>query len=365
LPSNIDWGCGPKILESAGNYGKGRRFNNPKSLANTWENPLGIKKGAASTDLRDRIPVPNLVLRAFRGLPIRKSPHPMKQIRIIHNTEYHYSEPVTFGPHRLLMRPREGHDLRILGARVKIEPEASLRWLRDIEGNSVGIATFLQAAERLKFYAEIDVLLRDEPMVECLIDPQAVSYPFQYPPDEQVELVPFRLPSYPYDGPALYEWTRELYQPGQLIDTWELLQRLNTHIFESNAYEERWDPGVQLPHETISRRSGSCRDFAVLMMEAARHLGFAARFVTGYIQMSEGQHGSTHAWTEIYVPGAGWQGFDPTNNKRAGVEHISVAVARAQEKAAPIAGSWTGPSNAFQRMDVQVQVVAQDMQSMV
>jgi len=112
-----------------------------------------------------------------------------------------------------------------------------------------------------------------------------------------------------------------------------------------------------LPHETLTLGSGSCRDFAVLMMEGARHWGFGARFVTGYIQMGEGQHGATHAWTEIYIPGAGWHGFDPTNNKIIGGEHVSVAVAREQEKASPLSGAWHGPADAFDRMEASVQVV--------
>jgi transglutaminase-like putative cysteine protease len=132
-----------------------------------------------------------------------------------------------------------------------------------------------------------------------------------------------------------------------------LLNNLNTHIFESLKYTQREDPG-----ETISLGSGSCRDYAVLMMEAARHWGFGAQFVTGYVQMGEGQHGATHAWTEIYVPGAGWQGFDPTNNKPAGDEHISVGVAPSAEDASPLSGFWEGPANAFERMEVSVQVVA-------
>ena len=280
-----------------------------------------------------------------------------KRIRIIHKTAYYYSEPVRFGTHRALMRPREGHDVQIANAHVEFEPTASVRWLRDIEGNSVAILTFAEPGKCLRVLAEIDVDLRDDRPIECLIDPGARLFPFQYAPDEQIALVPYRLPSYPYDGPALHAWLRSLYQPGQAIDTFELLNRLNTHIFESLQYNERYEPGVQLPHETLQRGSGSCRDYAVLMMEAARFWGFGARFVTGYIQMAEGQHGATHAWTEIYLPGAGWHGFDPTNNKLAGSEHISVAVAREQEKAAPLSGSWEGPADAFERMEVSVQVV--------
>lgn len=282
----------------------------------------------------------------------------IKQIRILHETAYSYAQPVTFGPHRILIRPREGHDVRIIEVRLDIQPQATVRWLRDVEGNSVAVATFMDSAKLLKIKAEIDVELNDDPIIECLIDENARSYPFQYSPSEQVELIPYRLPSYPYEGPALHQWLREIYSPGQLVDTFELLSRLNSYIFESLQYNVRWDPGVQLPHETISLRSGSCRDYAVLMMEAARFWGFAARFVTGYIQMAQGQHGATHAWTEVYIPGAGWRGFDPTNNKLVGDEHISVAVAREQEKAAPISGIWEGPSGAFESMNVSVQVVA-------
>ena len=155
----------------------------------------------------------------------------------------------------------------------------------------------------------------------------------------------------------LQKWLQNLYRPGQVIGTFDLLGNLNTHLYRAFKYAHREDPGVQLPHETLVRGSGSCRDFAVLMMEAARHWGFGARFVTGYIQMGAGQHGATHAWTEIYLPGAGWHGFDPTNNKIVGSEHVSVAVAREQEKAAPLSGAWEGPANAFNRMEVSVQVL--------
>ncbi len=283
----------------------------------------------------------------------------MKRIRIIHKTAYHYHQPVSFGAHRAMMRPREGHDVWIANAKIHIEPEASIRWLRDIEGNSVAVITFLKPSNKLTLNAEIDVNLTEDNPIECLIDPAAKMFPFQYSPEEQIDLIPYRLPSYPYDGPTLRDWLRDLYTPGQVIDTFQLLTNLNTCIFEKLAYNVRFEPGVQLPHETLRLGSGSCRDYAVLMMEAARYWGFGARFVTGYIQMQEGQHGATHAWTEIYLPGSGWRGFDPTNNKLVGSEHISVAVSREQERAMPISGSWEGPSDAYHFMDVSVQVVEQ------
>lgn len=280
----------------------------------------------------------------------------MKQIRIVHHTNYHYHVPVTFGPHRALLRPREGHDLHIEASRLEIEPRAEVRWLRDIYGNSIALIDFKEPAAGLSLKSEVDVLLFEESPLECLIDPLAQSYPFQYGANEQIEIVPYRIPSYPHDGPVVQRWLRDLYQPGQLIDTSELLIQLNTRIFETLRYEHREEAGVQLPCQTLALGKGSCRDYAVLMMEAARHWGFAARFVTGYIQMEEGQHGATHAWTEIYIPGAGWRGFDPTNNKRAGSEHVSVAVAREQDKAIPVSGYWEGPSDAFSHMNVTVQV---------
>lgn len=282
----------------------------------------------------------------------------MKRIRITHETCYHYHEAVSFGPHRAMMRPREGHDVHIAGGRVEIEPKASLRWLRDVYDNSVAVATFEEPASKLRIHSEVDVDLYHDQPIECLIDPVARTFPFQYAPAEQLELTIYRLPSYPYDGPALQTWLSQLYCPGQIVETFDLLNRLNTRIHDSLRYNERHAPGVQLPHETLELGSGSCRDYAVLMMEAARYWGFGARFVTGYIQLNEGQHGATHAWTEIYVPGAGWHGFDPTNNKRVGSEHVTVAVAREQEKATPLSGSWSGPSDAFDRMEVSVQVVA-------
>lgn len=280
-----------------------------------------------------------------------------KTLRIIHLTQYNYFQEVNFGTHYAMMRPREGHNVRIVRSHVELEPTASVRWRDDIENNSIAILDFETPATRLRLLTQVDVELNDDIPFECLIDPTAKFYPFQYSPEEQVDLVPYRIPSYPYEGPELHRWLSQIYQPGQSIETFDLLGRLNTHIFESLQYTMRFDHGVQLPHETISLGGGSCRDYAVLMMEAARFWGFGARFVTGYIQMSEGQHGATHAWTEIYVPGAGWHGFDPTNNKRVGSEHIAVGVSREQEQAMPLKGSWSGPSNAYKDMEVSVQVV--------
>jgi len=280
----------------------------------------------------------------------------MESLRIDHLTEYRYRTPVTFGPHRAMLRPREGHDVHIEKLALKVEPSAQVRWLRDIYGNSVAAIKFLDPSDRLVISSSAEVSHFEEELFDFEVDPSCDEFPFQYNAEEQTELVPYRLCSYPHDAAAVRQWLRQIYSPGERVRTLELLDRLNTHIFETFQYENREAAGVQLPCETLATRKGSCRDFAVLMMEAARHWGFAARFVSGYIQMAEGQHGATHAWSEIYVPGTGWRGFDPTNNKQAGYEHISTAVAREQEQALPLTGFWEGPSDAFERMEISVQV---------
>jgi transglutaminase-like putative cysteine protease len=281
----------------------------------------------------------------------------MKRIQITHDTEYYYKTPVTFGTHRALFRPREGHDVHIESSVLEIEPHADVHWIRDIYGNSIAMLTFAEPGQKLRLHSRVIVSHYDQNPLDFLIDPNALSYPFQYSTDEQIELIPYRLASYPRDGAALRHWLSDLYTAGHVINTFELLNKLNTRIFESFKYARQEEPGVLSPAETIDLGTGSCRDYAVLLMEAARHWGFGARFVTGYIQMGRDQHGATHAWTEIYIPGAGWRGFDPTNNNFAGAEHVSIAVARDAEKASPLSGAWEGPADAFDRMEVMVQVV--------
>jgi transglutaminase-like putative cysteine protease len=264
----------------------------------------------------------------------------MKRIQITHRTAYYYKTPVFLGAHRALVRPREGHDVHIESSRLEIEPKADVRWIRDIYGNSIAVLTFAEPSQKLSLFSELIVAHYDENPLDFLIDPNALSYPFKYSPDEQIELIPYRLASYPHDGASLNLWLSELYTPGQLINTLELLNRLNTHIYQSFRYVRREESGVHSPAETIALGTGSCRDYAVLFMEASRQWGFGARFVTGYIQMGQEEHGATHAWAEIYIPGAGWRGFDPTNNNFAGAEHVSIGVARDAEKASPLSGTW-------------------------
>jgi len=285
-----------------------------------------------------------------------------KRIRILHRTAYYYHQPVTFGPHRAMLRPREGHDVHIVKGLYEIQPKAEVRWLRDVHGNSIAVITFAGPSDKLVVASEVDVEFRTDNPIECLIDPGARCFPFQYAPDEQLELMTYRLPSYPYDGPMLQEWLRELYRPGQTAETFELLGKLNTHIFTSLKYAHRDDAGVQLPHDTLSLGSGSCRDFAVLMMEALRSFGLATRFVTGYLYddttgTTRGG-GSTHAWCSVYLPGAGWVEYDPTNGLVAGANLIRVGVTRLASQASPVSGSFMGDGGDFEGLDVDVAVTA-------
>jgi transglutaminase-like putative cysteine protease len=160
----------------------------------------------------------------------------MKRIRIVHKTAYHYHQPVAFGPHRALLRPREGHDVHVARSRLNVEPETTVRWLRDIYGNSVAVLTFARPSRTLSVSSEVDVDLYYDNPIECLIEPAASFFPFLYGPEEQVELILYRLPSYPYDGAKLQEWLRDLYRPGQVIGTLDLLGKLNTRIHECFEY---------------------------------------------------------------------------------------------------------------------------------
>lgn len=282
----------------------------------------------------------------------------MKRLRISHLTEYSYSSPVTFAPHRIVVRPREGHDVHIQSSKLAISPNATVRWLRDIYGNSIAIASFNRQSNQLRILSEVVVAHYEHDPLNFVIDPTAAMYPFRYRFDEQVQLIPYQISSYPKDGSKVAAWLEKIYQPGGTIGTLDLLAELNATIFREFAYVRREEPGVQAPAQTLQSHSGSCRDFATLMMECARFWGFGARFVSGYLETAPGQaqHGATHAWTEIYIPGAGWRGFDPTNGKFAAAEHVSVAVDRDPERAAPVGGSWTGPTGTRSTMHVNVEV---------
>lgn len=271
----------------------------------------------------------------------------MQRYKILHRTYYNFSAPVRLEPHTLRLRPREGHEVRIETATLTITPAATLRWHRDVEDNSVAIATFASPTNQLLIESEVVLQQYNQAPLDFLVADHAAQYPFAYQPEEEAVLSPYvHVATHTAgDRARLASWVGELWQPGQRIETYALLQRLASHIQQTLAYKLREEPGVQSPVDTLARGTGSCRDSAYLFMEAARGLGLAARFVSGYLHSppSAVNFGSTHAWAEVFLPGAGWKGFDPTLGAVVGTDHIAVAVARLPESVPPVAGAFIGP----------------------
>ena len=287
--------------------------------------------------------------------------HP-RLLTVRHVTTYEYTEPVRFGEHRMMFRPRESHDLRLVSTNLDIVPRpANLRWLHDVFDNSVAIATFDRAASELRFDSTITLEHRESPLPDYALELGAHTYPFRYSDDERPDLVGALARQYPSDD--IRPWAeRFLVSPGSTT-TMSLLHSMTRGIKGEFEYLRRSEKGVQSPAETLRLRSGSCRDFAVLMMEAVRSLGLAARFVSGYIFKPEGKRrtavggGSTHAWMQAYLPGAGWVDFDPTNSIVGNRNLIRVAVAWDQRNALPLWGTFIGPASAFRSMQVDVSVI--------
>jgi transglutaminase-like putative cysteine protease len=259
-------------------------------------------------------------------------------------------------PHTLRLRPRENHELRIESSQLKITPTASLRWFRDVEDNSVAIATFDSHTEQLIIESEIIIQQYNEGPLDFLVADYAIYYPFDYQAEDLAVLSPYMLSTGQKGKGPLADLIATVSQPGERIQTYSLLQRLCVHIQQTLVYALREEPGVQSVEDTLSLGSGSCRDSAYLFMEVARHLGLAARFVSGYLKAepSAFNYGSTHAWAEVFLPGAGWKGFDPTLGLVVGADHTAVAVSRLPESIPPVAGSFIGPSGAS--LDVGVWV---------
>lgn len=280
----------------------------------------------------------------------------MQRLKIIHRTSYGYSANVALGPHCLLLRPREDHELRIESFALKISPSAVLHWHRDAEGNSVAIADFTSLTNQLVVESEVVIQHYNEFPLDFLVSDYAIHHPFAYLPDDKFLLWPYR--ALPDSGTVevLKSWIGRFWNPSEPIQTYTLLQRVNSHINQTLSYRVREEPGVQTARHTLACGTGSCRDFALLFLEAARCLGLASRFASGYLYapLLSDKVGATHAWAEVYLPGAGWKGFDPTIGKITGTDHITVAVARLPEAVPPIAGSFYG--SAGSSMDVGVRV---------
>ena len=282
----------------------------------------------------------------------------MRRIQIKHTTAYHYEEAVRLLPHTMHLRPREGHDLRLESSRLDINIDYRIRWQRDVYGNSIAIVSFPAPVSELIITSEVVVEHYEEQPLDFILAENAKHYPFQYDPMEQIDLAPYQLSVFPQDGRLLQQWIASILEIIGPLDTVDLLTRINHKIVTELQYQVREEPGVQSPAETLSRGSGSCRDFATLFIEICRLCGLASRFISGYLLNEAAIHGNatTHAWSEIYLPGSGWRGFDSTSGQVVGGDHIAVAVHRHPQAIPPIAGSFTGGNNPNPRLTVDVQV---------
>ena len=282
----------------------------------------------------------------------------MRRLQIKHVTTYEYAETVTLLPHKLLLRPREGHDIRIESAELIISPAHQLQWQRDVYDNAVAQATFLDPSNQLSIGSRVLLQHYDDQPLNFLVADYAVLFPFQYDAAERVDLGPYLSAIFEQDRPLLSTWLQQFWYSGQVVETYILLEWINKAIATGFTYQHREEPGVQTPATTLTERAGSCRDFATLFIEACHYLGLAARFVSGYQYsptLLQGQ-GSTHAWSEVYLPGTGWKGFDSTSGQVVGNHHIAVAVSRYPEAVPPVSGSFQAVNPQSPVMSVVVEV---------
>jgi transglutaminase-like putative cysteine protease len=283
----------------------------------------------------------------------------MSFLTVRHSTVYRYSQAVGLGEHRMMFRPRESHDLRLIRTGLLITPQpARVRWLHDPFDNSVAVATFDGTTTELRFESTVTLEHFEDPGLEYPLEEYARTYPFRYSDEDFPTLM--RALASRYEDETVSTWALQFLDSSSTTRTMEILRAMTRFIGEHFVYSRRPEKGVQAPAETLQKRRGSCRDFAVLMMEAARTLGVAARFVSGYIFVPDGSGvasgGATHAWMQAYLPGAGWIDFDPTNSIIGNRNLIRVAVAWDPYQVLPLWGTYDGPANAFIGMDVTVNV---------
>jgi transglutaminase-like putative cysteine protease len=290
----------------------------------------------------------------------------MPVLTVRHVTTYRYKQPVAFGEHRMMLRPRDSHDQKLLETRLSIAPDpVDIRWVHDVFGNCVAIARFAGRAQELRFESVIRLDHSPSNALDFQIEDYARRYPFTYGSDDMPDLLRSIERQYLDPEHEVDRWARQFLRQDGRTETTELLAAMTYAIKQNLTYVSRDESGIQDPVRTLRLGSGSCRDFAVLMMEAARSLGLAAQFVSGYLYVPENRHrtrvggGATHAWLRVYLPGAGWVEFDPTNGIVGSHDLIRVAVVRDPRQAVPVSGTWTGfPSDAL-GMTVEVEVIAE------
>ena len=286
------------------------------------------------------------------------------RLLIEHDTCYRYRQPVHFQPHRLMLMPAEGHDVSVISVELACSPQAEVSWLQDVFGNSVAMAHFAEPADTLTIASRVLIERHQHDELPIPPSPEAMQLPPLYSSLEWPDLLPTLNLLYPQDRGPIQGWVHEFISNAG-VACQPLLATINQAICDRFEYRVRLEPGIQSPAETLRLGSGTCRDFALLMMETARTLGAAARFVSGYLYdpaHDSALHGTgyTHAWAQVYLPGPGWVEYDPTNGLVDAPNLLRVAVAREPGQAVPVDGAYRGPPNASLGMEVAVRVTPAD-----
>ena len=265
-----------------------------------------------------------------------------------------------------MVRPRESYDQRLIDATLTISPEPSdIRWLHDVFGNSVAIATFAKRAKDLVIDSTVRLNHSPAELQRVDIERYARQYPFTYASEDMPDLLRSIERQHHDPQREIDSWARRFVGTGAKTDTLAMLSEMTAAIKRDFTYVQRPEKGTQSPIETLARRKGTCRDYAMLMIEAVRALGFAARFVSGYVyNPTRREHrtggGNTHAWVRVYLPGSGWVEFDPTNGIVGNRGLVRVAVARDIYQAVPISGTWAGFPGSFLDMSVSVDITVDE-----
>ena len=287
----------------------------------------------------------------------------MPILTIMHVTAYHYRHPVSFGEHRMMLRPRDDEDQKVLASELAITPEPShLTWTQDIFGNYVATARFAHRASELRFESTIRVDHASAGFRAADIEDFARTHPFAYAAEDRPGLARFVAPLSPH--PELDRWAAGFLRDDGSADTGELLVDMTQTIQRTFKHRARHEKGIHDPERTLKLRSGSCRDLAMLMIAALRSLGIAARFVSGYLHLADDDDddrftgGNTHAWVQAYIPGPGWVDFDPSSGLVGNQNLVRVAVVHQPREAIPLQGTWIGAASDHLAMKVAVKVTA-------
>jgi uncharacterized protein (DUF2126 family) len=274
------------------------------------------------------------------------------RVALHHHTRYEFDRLVTISPHEIRLRPAPHCRTPIHSYSLRIEPDKHfLNWQQDAYGNYIARAVFPEKTRRLAVTVDLVADMTVINPFDFFVEHYAEQYPFEYPRQLAIELAPYLEKEVP--GPRLAQWLADFraagYRPGD--NTVDMLVALNARLQHEVGYLVRMEPGIQAPDETLGKRSGSCRDSGWLLVQILRHMGLAARFVSGYlvqlvadVKPLDGPAGPTadftdlHAWAEVYLPGAGWIGLDPTSGLLAGEGHIPLAATAFPSSAAPVTG---------------------------